>query len=157
MVQKRQWSVGWSYSQARGSFNCIGGNLGCCGSQCGSSEHQCCDADVKRNVLCLSFHDTCQSSLAILREPEVWRSQAPPTVGVTLLVLCTKDCPLLGQLNFSHLFPFEKRHYVKYDCCRPIKVEWGILNLSFSVLGKMPVILSLRFPGRINKDFSSAW
>lgn len=73
------------------------------------------------------------------------------------LVLCTKDCPLLGQLNFSHLFPFEKRHYVKYDCCRPIKVEWGILNLSFSVLGKMPVILSLRFPGRINKDFSSVW
>lgn len=44
-------------------LNCIGWNLsGCYGSQCGSSEHLCSGVDVRRNVLCLSFRDVCQSS-----------------------------------------------------------------------------------------------
>lgn len=48
--------------------------------------------------------------------------------------------------------------YVKsYDCCRPVKVEWSLLNLSFSLLAKIPINLSLRFPGRVNNDVSSAW
>lgn len=109
-------------------------------------------------MLCLSFHDMCQSSLADSERARGLEKSGSSHCGGDPPSPLHKRLSSFRTVKFQPPFSSWEKVYVKsYDCCRPMKVEWSLLNLSFSLLAKIPVILSLRFPGRVNKDVSSAW
>lgn len=77
-----------------------------------SSEHEGGSVDRRRNVLCPSFHRVDESSELAPGEPEGW---TPPTMGVTLAGLCTKDLPFSEQFQ-QLFFSRDKANLELYHC-----------------------------------------